>query len=176
MLAVLVICAEITTIFSFIVVLIVGLVALVYNLLPLCIETDNRSLMVGGLFACLIAIGQIVTAAIISQDTLQFCGEYDMEDTAMCDVTLYQVMNSVGAVLWILAGITVYTLSDSNWGMARSSSIHPSLHHADQVPKETRSIRVAPDGKSITTQIVTTNPDGSKNVTETVEEFEDCEI
>jgi hypothetical protein len=175
MLAVLVICAEITTIFSFIVVLIVGLVALVYNLLPLCIETDNRSLMVGGLFACLIAIGQIVTAAIISQDTLQFCGEYDMEDSAMCDVTIYRVMNSVGAVLWIHAGIIVCTLSDSNWGMTRSSSIHPSLH-ADEVPKETRSIRVAPDGKSITTQIVTTNPDGSKNVTETVEEFEDCEI
>lgn len=175
MLAVLVICAEITTIFSFIVVLIVGLVAMVYNLLPLCIEMDYRSLMAGGLFACLIAIGQIVTAAVISQDTLQFCGEYDMEDTAMCDVTLYQVMNSVGAVLWIFAGIIVCTLSDSNWGMTRSSSIHPSLH-TDEVQKETRSIRVAPDGKSITTQIVTTNPDGSMNVTETVEEFEDCEI
>jgi hypothetical protein len=69
-------------------------------------------------------------------------------------------MNAVGAALWVLAGLIVTTIPD------------PHV----EVVRVTRSVTVSPDGKSITTKVTTTNPDGSKTVTETVEELDDCEV
>lgn len=171
--AIFVISAEITTIFSFVYVLIFGLVAMVYNLMPLCREMEKHILMAGGFFAWLVAIGQIVTAAVMNEDMLQFCSEdsdFDMEDTTMCNMTLYRVMNSVGAILWILAGIIVCTIPDPRMEAIRPASRSVAPHDGNA------TTTASPDGKSITTKTTTMNPDGSMNVAETVERLDDCEV
>lgn len=109
-----------------------------------------------------VAIGQGVSAALIDVNALAFCKEesgFDMEDSVLCNDTLYHTMNTTGALLWFLLGIiiiTVLVLSD------------PARFQETDAPKES-----VEDGKPIPAEKTTSNPEEHNTDKEVVEEFDD---
>lgn len=125
-----VIVAEITTLFSNIWFMIFGLIAMIYNLIPLCMAMQKRGLTMGGVLAWVVAMCQIVFAAIIDEDNLLLlptCDETlenNLEGTAFCDLKTSRIVNAVGGALWLIAGAGQISIPEPPYA---SSGVMPNV-------------------------------------------------
>lgn len=154
MVALLVILAEISTIFSHLIVLIFGLIAMICNLLPLCKKMRMEELICGGFLAGLVSIGQIVTAATIDEGSLQFCDanlDYDMEGTAFCNLSTYRIANAVGAGLWIVGGSIEVTIPEPGRSRTAVVPVQSSPYQSGPVASRTSTASGTKSDTAVTT-------------------------
>ena len=175
--AFLVVAAEITTIFSYLMVLVFGLIVTVYKLKLLCTEIEKSSLVRGGILAWLVAIAQIVSAVLINEDTVSFCNEdsgFGLEDSAICSGTLYRVMNATGGILWLLAGLLAMKSPNPR---SRKDSYEDNKSVDSGAASDEFDNSFA-EGKSITTEETTNDSDESEREREReiVEDMDDLKV
>ena len=152
------------TLFSFIWVLVFGLIATIYTLLLLFKEMESGALLCGTLLCWLVAVLQIVTAVILDESHLSFCDSSNVDQqSALCNVVLYQTLNAVGAFVWIIDGIFVIALPDPE---PRNIHRPSTVACVQDSSKENTTIeRVTHADGSITVKV--THPDESVTVSET---------
>lgn len=172
-----------TTVFSYTWVLVFGFVATIYNLLLLCMERQSGGLFCGALLCWLVAVLQIVACAMpMDESNLLFCDNNDVDqDSAMCNVALYQAMNVVGAIVWIANGLFIVALPDpephNNIRHSRAVAPAKESHVTRQTINSTKTDTIAqPDGSRLDS---VSHPDGPISVDETGDEGrfeEDCNV
>jgi len=177
--------AEVTTIFSPLYVLLFGLFAMSCNILPSVQRLNSSFLLVGSICSWLVALGQIITAAITAEGAFSFCKEFGFEEM-YCDPTLYKAMNAIGGFLWLVAGIVALQIPDPDEAgrlptKSRATPCAALLTNVMTKPRKVqhetkKSMSTLDHGKHVITNTLWTNPNGTQSVTEAVEDTKDCNV
>lgn len=101
-LAILTVMAVVTTLFSFPLAFLTGLLATVTMCVNNCTTFLGENVVCGAVLCIITAIIQVVDAAVFN-DNLLICS--DRDDQVLCKVVFYQDMNAIGAFLWIMIAV-----------------------------------------------------------------------